>query len=593
MTERERSRSLASILVGWTSCSQGLKSCPHWMAIMAPGQYGVGEPITLPWLDYKKFVVSRIVQGGMGTVYQLVPVGPGYPTVALKTLQASIDPAIFERECEIWLKASDHPGIAKAMKYGELDGRPTILSIWYPHTLADQELSGWPTDKLSNFVSGLIDALGYLHSQHHVIHQDIKPSNILLNGDLAPRLTDFGLVRALKAATSFNEGALLNRDKPTTVGTIGGTPLYMAPELFDRALPSVVTDIFSLGVTLYEAITGHHPYVSAKGISSQADMQRLASTLRNHGDLGQRLGSAIASAIAIEPTRRPQNCARLLELMGSRIVYAGESEIAAEGKAIAVAAMYRQQGKYEAAQATLTSALNAMPENPAIINALGALAIAMKDVQTGVRFYEIASKLLIERQGLHRGQVYPDPIVNLSWQLICLDIFDEAHGYLRVLWDWLVSSGSKRSSRILSYPEFGFMFLFEGRFEEAWDWLNDYANENDPPDMALVWLTLATWLGNRTDARIERLFQLLSGKRPLNLRLALCVCLFASLNKGIGSKQFLSLIGSDAIAELTAIEGQYNLGKGGLRPPASKEALLLILRSLDAWAGGKNDEHFG
>lgn len=129
---------------------------------MASGQYGVGEPITLPWLDYKKFVVSRIVQGGMGTVYQLVPVGPGYPTVALKTLQASIDPAIFESECEIWLKASDHPGIAKAMKYGELDGRPTILSVWYPHTLADQELSGWPTDMLE----GLDGQNGYSLEAH-------------------------------------------------------------------------------------------------------------------------------------------------------------------------------------------------------------------------------------------------------------------------------------------------------------------------------------------------------------------------------------------------------------------------------------------
>jgi serine/threonine protein kinase len=162
----------------------------------------VGSAISLPWFENNKFIVHDVISGGMGTVFQLFPVDPKFRTFALKTFQTAVDPKQFSKECETWLSVSGHPYIAKAFGYGEFQGRPSILSHWYPFTLREQKLAEWSTVQIYALVIGLLDALKYLDKEFKLIHQDIKPENILLEKDLTPKLSDFGIVRAIKTTAS-------------------------------------------------------------------------------------------------------------------------------------------------------------------------------------------------------------------------------------------------------------------------------------------------------------------------------------------------------------------------------------------------------
>jgi eukaryotic-like serine/threonine-protein kinase len=164
---------------------------------MLPDNLKVGSPISLPWVENNKFVVNNVISGGMGTVYQLLPVAAHLRTFALKTFQTAVDPKQFSKECETWLSVRGHPSIARALNYGDFQGRPSILSVWYPFTLREQKLSQWSKSQIYNLVIGLLDALKFLDTEFELIHQDIKPANILLADDLTPKLTDFGIVRAI------------------------------------------------------------------------------------------------------------------------------------------------------------------------------------------------------------------------------------------------------------------------------------------------------------------------------------------------------------------------------------------------------------
>src|SRR6266542_1175052 len=104
----------------------------------------------------------------------------------------------------------------------------------------------WSTD----VIMSMAEALEYAHSRG-VIHRDIKPSNILLDVDGRPVLADFGIARLVQGEGDANL---------TAAGMIMGTPAYMAPEQLTGQLPDARADIYSLGVVLYQLLTGRAPF---------------------------------------------------------------------------------------------------------------------------------------------------------------------------------------------------------------------------------------------------------------------------------------------------------------------------------------------
>jgi len=210
-------------------------------------------------------ILDRIGVGGMGIVYLAEDTTLGR-RVALKVLAPHLahsehDRARFKHEARIVARLN-HPGVVPVYTFGESEGFLYIASELIEGESLQQRLqrmreaeSGGPASldaqDAARIGVAVADALEHAH-QAKVIHRDVKPSNILLATDGAPRLTDFGIAK------------LLNDEAPVTSAG-AGTAHYMSPE--QAALASVEidhrTDIFSLGVVLYEALAGRVPFDGA------------------------------------------------------------------------------------------------------------------------------------------------------------------------------------------------------------------------------------------------------------------------------------------------------------------------------------------
>lgn len=207
-------------------------------------------------------IIREIGSGGMAIVYEAEQISLKR-RVALKVLPSHLsfsDEAIrkFQQEAVAGGRAS-HPGIVAVHAVGEHEGRHFMAQeiVEGGYTLADRlealrESGDPPVGYFREIVKVITDvarALGHAHA-HNVIHRDVKPSNILLTPTGQPKVTDFGLARIEDALT-------LSR-----TGQVVGTPYYMSPEQTKRQSKGIDfrTDIFSLGVTLYESLTLAYPF---------------------------------------------------------------------------------------------------------------------------------------------------------------------------------------------------------------------------------------------------------------------------------------------------------------------------------------------
>ena len=200
-------------------------------------------------------IVAPLGEGGMAAVYKAYqPAMERY--VAIKVLPRHMSSSEefvtrFRREARM-LAQLQHPHILPVFDYGEADGYPYIVMPYIVSgTLAEllhkQRL---PLAQVRRIMAQVGDALGFAHARG-MIHRDIKPSNILIDERGNCLLTDFGLARMAEAST-----------KLTSSGNIMGTPTYMSPEQGAGSNIDQRSDIYSLGIVLYEMVTGRVPYTA-------------------------------------------------------------------------------------------------------------------------------------------------------------------------------------------------------------------------------------------------------------------------------------------------------------------------------------------
>jgi eukaryotic-like serine/threonine-protein kinase len=218
------------------------------------------QPGTIIASRYK--LLEEIGQGGMGTVWAAEQTTPVRREVALKLIKAGMDSrsvlARFEAERQA-LALMDHPNIAKVLDGGLTDsGRPYFVMEYVKGVPITEycDATRLSVDERLNLFIQVCSALQHAH-QKGIIHRDLKPSNILVapyDDKPVPKVIDFGLAKAMHQ--SLTEKTLY-----TAHETVLGTPLYMSPEQAQLNNLDVDTraDIYSLGVLLYELLTGTTP----------------------------------------------------------------------------------------------------------------------------------------------------------------------------------------------------------------------------------------------------------------------------------------------------------------------------------------------
>lgn len=203
-------------------------------------------------------IIEKIGMGGMSIVYKAYD-NRLERDVAVKIIRSDAFPPNqlerilkrFEREAKALGRLS-HPNIIKVIDYGSHEGSPFLVMEYLAGGTLKQRLGKpIPWQNAVRLLLPIMAALEYAHEQK-IIHRDIKPSNILLTQNGQPLLSDFGIAKMLEADETF-----------TLTGTgIGvGTPEYMAPEQWTGSA-TAQSDIYSLGVVLYEMVTGRKPYTA-------------------------------------------------------------------------------------------------------------------------------------------------------------------------------------------------------------------------------------------------------------------------------------------------------------------------------------------
>ena len=206
-------------------------------------------------------IEREIGRGGMGAVYEAVRADNEFKKrVAIKLVKRGMDTDFilrrFRKERQI-LAALDHPHIALLLDGGTTDDGLPFFVMEY---IEGKPLYGYcDANQLSinerlKLFRAICDAVHYAH-QKQVVHRDIKPSNVLVTAEGAPKLLDFGIAKLLNPDLA---GDITHDPTATTMRLM--TPEYASPEQVQGAATTPSTDVYSLGVLLYELLTGHRPY---------------------------------------------------------------------------------------------------------------------------------------------------------------------------------------------------------------------------------------------------------------------------------------------------------------------------------------------
>lgn len=249
-------------------------------------------------------LLERLGEGGMGLVYKAQdPLGR---TVALKTMRPELrdQPELlkrFQREARV-AASLDHPNIVTVFEVGEHDGC---------HYLSMQFVEGMPLDgvlragrlplqTVAKLISQAAAALDYAHRKG-VVHRDIKPQNILIDQEQWLRITDFGIAR------------LVDGSVYTATGFLVGTPEYMSPEQAEGHHVDGRSDIYSLGIVLYEMVTGMVPFHTPSPVSTALKHVQEAPPPPRQArpDLPPAVEQVIMRALAKHPAARYQTAAEL------------------------------------------------------------------------------------------------------------------------------------------------------------------------------------------------------------------------------------------------------------------------------------------
>ena len=275
-------------------------------------------------------ILKEIGHGGMGTVYLAArKVGEKEQRVALKLLNRDMNSSLlrqrFIREREI-LATLSHPNISSLVDFGAADDGTPFFAMEYVDGVPIDEFCSkikYGRDERLDLFQKVCSAVSAAH-RSLVVHRDLKPSNILVTHDGTPKLLDFGISKILS-----DEGA--GADATATITRIGAmTPSYASPEQLNGQSVTTSSDIYSLGVILFELLSGRRPFAD-----KEADLPR------------------IRLAVSEEDRPAPSVAARTGELDAKRLLISSESD--SEARTIANSSTVKTEPESKTSRRQLTA----------------------------------------------------------------------------------------------------------------------------------------------------------------------------------------------------------------------------------------------
>ncbi|HMS40457.1 MAG TPA: protein kinase [Pyrinomonadaceae bacterium] len=194
-------------------------------------------------------LIRRLGEGGFGEVW-LARKHEDLFAIKLPNRNQVEDESIL-REIGLWTLCGKHPNLVSIIGAKNFGGQIAIISEYVP----DGSLEDWLREnnnlsikEMAKMTIGILEGLQFLH-ENRIIHCDLKPANIILQGD-TPRLADFGISKIKKTSLNLNIG---NK-------SVSGTPPYIAPEIFSGKKPKETSDVWAVGVILYQMLSGGLPF---------------------------------------------------------------------------------------------------------------------------------------------------------------------------------------------------------------------------------------------------------------------------------------------------------------------------------------------
>ncbi len=250
-------------------------------------------------VDGRYRVLSRLGSGGMADVW-LAEDTHLQRQVALKVLHRHFAQdrefvARFQREAESAAKLQ-HPNIVSVFDRGEFEGTYYIAMQYVDGPTLKQLIdSGLTPEQAVPLIRQVLEAARFAH-RHGIVHRDLKPQNVIVDGDGKAVVTDFGIARA-------------GVSEITQTGSVMGTPHYLSPEQAQGYDVTAVSDLYSIGVLLYEALTGRVPFEADSAVA--VAMKQVSQTPQRPSSINPRVSPALDAvvmrALEKEPGERFQS----------------------------------------------------------------------------------------------------------------------------------------------------------------------------------------------------------------------------------------------------------------------------------------------
>lgn len=243
-------------------------------------------------------VKGELGRGGMATVYRAWD--PSFEReVAIKMLPRELlhDPQFrdrFRREIKT-IASLEHPAIVPVYDVGEEDGVPYFVMRFMPGGSLSQwiEKGKFSLEDAARIIERLSSALAYAH-RHGLIHRDLKPDNILFDGNGDPFISDFGVAKITDSSTNMTGSGII------------GTPAYMSPEQAQGEQVDARSDIYGLGVIIFQMLSGHQPYeaTTPMGVAVKHITDPVPDILAVNPELGVATDKVIKTAMAKDREQR-------------------------------------------------------------------------------------------------------------------------------------------------------------------------------------------------------------------------------------------------------------------------------------------------